>query len=241
MVSQRSQSTARSQRYRTPVKRKATTYASRAPRKKSTYLYVPRALSNKGFGFPDKLITKLHYSDVGTITCTSGVQSQYVFRLNSIYDPDYTGTGHQPMYRDQFVALYNQYAVISSKIKYTVINTTATMAMVCGQNNDDNGSISTAFLDNLEKPHGTSTVLTIPTGAKSSTVFYNNFDCKRDLGIDPYASQTYKTSVGANPTESYNNGLWAIPFDGATTGTLQFLVSIEYNVMFTELSDVGTS
>lgn len=223
------------------MKRKATSYSPRAPRKKSNYLYVPRALSNKGFGFPDKLITKLHYSDVGTITCTSGVQSQYVYRLNSIFDPDLTGTGHQPMFRDQFNTVYNQYAVISSKIKYTVINTTATMAMVVGQANDDNGSISAAFLDNLEKPHGFNTVLTIPSGSRSQTVFYNTFDCKRDLGIDPYASQTYKTSTASNPVEGYNNALWAIPFDGATTGTLQFLVSIEYIVMFTELADVSTS
>lgn len=33
------------------------------------------------------------------------------FRLNSLYDPDFTNTGHQPYYYDQIAALYAEYCV----------------------------------------------------------------------------------------------------------------------------------
>ena len=36
--------------------------------------------------------------------------------MNSLFDPDQTGTGHQPYYFDQFAALYNRYTVLGSKL-----------------------------------------------------------------------------------------------------------------------------
>lgn len=35
-----------------------------------------------------------------------------VFRANSIFDPDFTGTGHQPIFRDLWASQYDYYAVI---------------------------------------------------------------------------------------------------------------------------------
>jgi hypothetical protein len=35
-----------------------------------------------------------------------------VFRVNGLYDPDQTGTGAQPVYFDQWMALYNRYRVL---------------------------------------------------------------------------------------------------------------------------------
>lgn len=53
----------------------------------------------------------------GTIGSTQG----YVFRANGLYDPDYTGAGHQPMYRDELALQYDKYTVVSSWIKITFI------------------------------------------------------------------------------------------------------------------------
>jgi len=35
-----------------------------------------------------------------------------LFRMNSIFDPDYTGTGHQPFFRDMWASQYDYYTVI---------------------------------------------------------------------------------------------------------------------------------
>lgn len=44
------------------------------------------------------------------------------FAANGCYDPDVTGTGHQPMYFDNFAAVYQKYRVRYSKISVTVVN-----------------------------------------------------------------------------------------------------------------------
>jgi len=44
----------------------------------------------------------------------------YQFRLNSLFDPDFTGTGHQPKGFDQLAALYQRYRVYRVRWKVEV-------------------------------------------------------------------------------------------------------------------------
>jgi len=44
------------------------------------------------------------------------------FSINSLYDPDYTGVGHQPMYFDNYTQVYSKYKVKYATITATVIN-----------------------------------------------------------------------------------------------------------------------
>lgn len=64
---------------------------------------------------PSRFITKLKYSDVAS---TSVGNPSWKFNLNSLYDPNRTGTGHQPYGFDQLAGLYNRYRVVSCS--YTV-------------------------------------------------------------------------------------------------------------------------
>lgn len=68
-------------------------------------------------GFPDRIKIKLKYADTLTYTVTSGVAVYNQWRGNSLFDPDYTGTGHQPYGYDQWTAFYSQYRVYGSSIK----------------------------------------------------------------------------------------------------------------------------
>lgn len=52
-----------------------------------------------------------------TIPATSFNYQQ--FRLNSLFDPDLTGAGHQPYLRDTMAALYNVYCVYGTRIEFT--------------------------------------------------------------------------------------------------------------------------
>lgn len=64
--------------------------------------------------FAPRYITKLKYCE--TINFSPGLQSQdYLFRLNSIFDPNQSGTGHQPMGHDQIAPLYSRYRVFRCK------------------------------------------------------------------------------------------------------------------------------
>lgn len=74
-------------------------------------------------GFPTKLTVKLAYHDTISLDADAGPDGfkTYVFRANSCYDPDFTGTGHQPMMFDQYMQIYDHYQVKWSSIKVTNI------------------------------------------------------------------------------------------------------------------------
>lgn len=68
--------------------------------------------------FPDYYTTTLKYCeminlDVGIATTAVS----YVYRANSLFDPNYTGTGHQPMGFDDLSRIYNKYSVIKAHMK----------------------------------------------------------------------------------------------------------------------------
>jgi len=46
----------------------------------------------------------------------------YQFSANGCYDPDITSTGHQPMFFDNYAALFKRYSVHKSSISVTVVN-----------------------------------------------------------------------------------------------------------------------
>jgi len=57
-----------------------------------------------------RYITKLKYSQA--VQLNLGNAYLYQMNLNSLFDPDRTGTGHQPYGFDQLAGLYNRYRVI---------------------------------------------------------------------------------------------------------------------------------
>jgi len=76
----------------------------------------------KPVGIPDTTRTVLRYCDV--LSLTSSSPQQYTFRANSLFDPDLTSTGHQPLYFDQYIASYEKYRVFKTHIQVRVTNNT---------------------------------------------------------------------------------------------------------------------
>lgn len=74
---------------------------ARRPRR----VMVNRALNP----IPQRFIAKMKYAEQVS-TDTNG---HFYFNLNSIFDPNRTGIGHQPYGHDTFQTLYNRYRVIS--------------------------------------------------------------------------------------------------------------------------------
>lgn len=85
--------------------------------------------------FPSRLRTQLRYSQNVSMTGASGIMAAQVFRGNSLYDPDQTGTGTQPYRFDQFCGapgasgLYLNYLVLAASLEVRIINTTPTVSV----------------------------------------------------------------------------------------------------------------
>jgi len=188
------------------------------------------------FGFPNRLISKLRYVDTYSLSSSGGSTGKQILYLNSTFDPDNTGTGHQPLYRDTFAAIYDQYAVISADVTVTFVSNATTSPMRIGMVIDDDNSTSTTVNTLCEQSNGVNALLPNATGAPSMHVFKMHWDCKKILQIDPFASETYKTAVGSNPTEISSLLLWAAPADLTSTTVTIVSVELEQMVLWTELT-----
>lgn len=78
---------------------------------------------NKNYPFPPVKLYHLRYN--ADLTLSSPVASgqfgtEHVFRLNSLFDPDKTGTGHQPYGFDALAVAYNRYKVVGATVEIMV-------------------------------------------------------------------------------------------------------------------------
>lgn len=100
----------------------------------------------RGIGFPDQFCTTLRYAqDIQFVASTY----QYQIFQSSLHDPDFTGTGHQPMYYDQLVSStgpYNKWQVLAMSAVIEVNNNGANPGYICTCWSDSNSSVSESIL-----------------------------------------------------------------------------------------------
>lgn len=96
---------------------------------------------------PSRYICKMKYSE----TVSTDLNGQFIFNLNSLYDPNRTGFGHQPYGFDPLAQLYNRYRVISCGWRITSPNTVIPRQLGCMPSNDP-GISYTTFSELKENP-----------------------------------------------------------------------------------------
>lgn len=183
--------------------------------------------------------TKLRYNQTLALTSGGGTTVGYqMFRMNDILIP--TSGGHQPMFRDTYASIYENYAVVASKLIVKFINTSTTNVFKVGAAIDATSSTSTDAIELSERSHGVHTILPPLAGSLSSHTFTVPWNCRMILGIDPYTSDQYKTPIGSSPNNISEVQLWVLDLTAGTAATT-LDVTIEYDVLFTELSTPATS
>lgn len=162
-----------------------------------------RVLALKTLTVPDKLIVKLPYSTMITFGDALGAQTQ-IFNLNSIYDPDRSGVGHQPLGYDQWAAFYNRYRVIGVKVTVQAANYNqqcgATVAII-GNNSAGLVLGSDAI---QEQQHMRRMILSNAQGGKNSGTLTKYFSLSRITGVSDMtyrSSDQYAAQFGASPAE----------------------------------------
>jgi hypothetical protein len=201
---------------------------------------VMRANGGIACGFPMTLLTKVRYYDTYAMSVTTGSLGKQVMRWNSTFDPDFTSTGHQPLYRDIFATIYDHYAVVSARANVKIVNT-STVPLIVGCVTDDDSSSAGSVTVLAEQPTGMHEMLPPLSGSLSSVTFRPTWDCKKVLGIDPYASEEYKTGVGSNPTEESYLHIWGTVTDGSSSTSITVSVEIEFDCLWTELATPSSS
>lgn len=72
--------------------------------------------------FPPRKTVMLKYVSNFSLNPSSSASDVHVFRVNSVYNPDYTASGHQPMFYDNYSTLYQRYKVNYAKITFVCLS-----------------------------------------------------------------------------------------------------------------------
>lgn len=84
----------------------------------SVWKYAPNAYQNE-------FIVMLPYCEYAPYNISAGtIGALQQFKINSIYDPDLSGVGAQPLGRDTYAAIYGYYKVLETHIDFELNETT---------------------------------------------------------------------------------------------------------------------
>lgn len=214
----------------------------RRPRGK--YRKKPKALIARprniiSYGFPRCQLVRMVYFQQVRLD-PAGTPATHVFRANSIYDPDYTNTGgHQPMFHDQYAAVYNKYKVVSSRIDITGANDYSDQANVMGNlvtcvvNNT-----TTAYQSITEACEAKGSVYRQcherrPMRRLTNTFSAKKFFCLANIkDADDIDGLMGNTLVGSNPVQQAYYVVQAYPlYQGQNTYPACLNIRISYNVL----------
>lgn len=218
------------------MNKKKNTKRSYRRKKKTTYQSVPS-------GMPRTRRAILRYTTPINILASSGLLQRYLFRANSCYDPDYSGTGHQPMGWDQWTNLFNHYVVVGSKITVRCLTDNANAApYVFGIHLQDKTTPPyTDWWGYNEAKMGTQKAIKGGTGTTNPTLtcnysakkFYNITDIKDNFARIGALTNTDPTEVAYFAV--YLQNLTAV------SETAFFTVTIDYIVDFSEPKNLALS
>ncbi len=177
------------------------------------------------------------YRETKAVVCTTGAISSYLFSCNGMYDPNITGTGHQPMYFDQMTAIYDHYTVLKSEIIYEFIVKTADQMV--GTYIDDDATITNDPVLCGELPTGSSHLLSVV--ATRPLIVRKRWDAKKFFGGDIFDNDNLQGTAASNPTEQSYYTMVTQPFDGTSTTTVLMNVTIRYQAVWDELKNISSS
>lgn len=191
--------------------------------------------------------TTVRYSDVITLTSTSGSLAKYIFSLNSCYDPDVSGTGHQPLMWDQLTALYNRYVVKGAKIKCQfspISNTTSTTQpsgpMVIGIMGDADNTTPTTGSTIMESNKSASTFLNNAQGGNNVKTISHTYSPSLRLGVDP-EDDTVSAPWNSSPGRQYYAHVFMFESGLGSPSSCNVKVDIEFRVRLYSTKDVSGS
>jgi len=194
-------------------------------RKRSVVYAIP------GQVIANEVVATLRYTDRIALTSVNGAATTHVFNLNSIFDPDYTGSGHKPLGYTVYESLYNKYRVLecSWKIEATSLSYSAVMT-VTPQN-----SITGAGFSYLVAERDQSEMHIVPIQPNHPVKFNGKVKLHQLTGrsLSEYKTDDiYSANFGFSPVELMGLGLYQQEVTGqSVTNSMVVAITLTYKVV----------
>lgn len=192
-----------------------------------------------GFGFPPKIQVKHRYQEINAIvTAAGGGSGSYQFRANGMYDPNVTGTGHQPLYFDQLAAVYDHFTVLKSYLKLTLSTPSADTQQVVVFLNDDSTIVSTSMATLMEQSSAKYIQFNVNSGP---VVLYIGFNAYKTYGGSILGNDNLQGTAAADPTEQTVYSIVGNAVDISKATNINFNAEIVYTAVWDEIRDIAGS
>lgn len=238
---------------RRQYRRKTRPSTRRPKRSRRSRNYRRRRLANRKFWgnsmkstvLPLKFNFTTRYVELNKlITATPGSMGTWIWSANGLYDPDISGTGHQPIGFDQLIQFYDHYTVIASKIKVYVQNISQQHPVVVALYLSDDVNPATnnigTVLENgavkwrrLERQGSDGTFM---SNDRSHCCLTKACSIKRFMGRPNILSEDdLRGSISSNPDEGVFYKVILQGVDGSADAvSCQITVQIDYVAIMTE-------
>lgn len=211
-------------------------------KKKATFRRKPyhkATVSKVALGASDRIMVKLPYSDVYTFSGSYNPSAQ-VWRTNSLFDPDLTNVGHQPLGFDQYSAFYQKYIVHGCEIRLDIRNDTAVSVkgVLCFSDTD-----SSSASVQVASEYKYATPFTIGPNSSNNRIVLKRYMSEKKLhGLKTIENQeTQQALISATPTDVGLVWLKVEALDGTTAVKVYADVRIKYYAVMFDLLNPAQS
>lgn len=201
-------------------------------RSRATYMKGPQKSLplGKSFKFQTRYVdTRLQLDPVTDTPRT------HVFSLTGLYDPDVTGTGHQPIGFDQLMAMYDHYTVIGAKYRVTFSNQDTTKQALVACQIKDTATTSTNIDEIIENGQTKYTTLGVEASGNSVRTLAGGINTSKFFGRKVMDGTKYNGTDGANPNDQIYLHITVGPKDYLEDNfPVTMTVQIDYIAILTE-------
>lgn len=199
-------------------------------------------------GFPKSHIVKLRYTDNKSYNAGVVTPAFNTYSCNDMFDPDFSGVGHQPKGFDQWMLAYTHFTVLSSRITCRVTQQDAGDQLPCvvviikaSESNTHTSVTSIEILKETPMLQG-SRMLYFGGAQGYNKVLTSGWSSRRWFGKRfIVGSRDYQGSTGAGPVEQAFYTVKQYPVGGTDPPLVSILTSIDYVAVLTEPKFIGPS
>jgi hypothetical protein len=153
---------------------------------------------------PDKILVPLIYH--AREVFTGNIFIDNVFNLNSLFDPDRTGIGHQPLGHDQWSEFYGRYRVDKVKVEITAVNNSNDVVTITDvlANNDSSAIVTGTLFDSACEAPFSNVFMIGGNSGMNYHKFSRTYSLNQIAGATPVKYQTddtYAALVTSSPSE----------------------------------------
>lgn len=191
---------------------------------------------------PQRMLGKLPYFTSGQLYNAVGLYQTQLMNLNSIYDPDRSGVGHQPLGHDEWNTWYNRYRVYKVDYIITFNNLDESQAAIVAVINQ-NGIPTYANEAAFEQPGAF--VKTIgPVSGVNKCQVKGSVYLPRLNGKSPSAyraNDDTQATFGANPSEVLTQALVVAPVLAGSPVNIAYTIKMMYHIEMFDPNTLGMS